>query len=224
MSLIRTNYAEFLSDWQYSTDAIDKAAKDAASTVAFDMKKQLEKDIKAGNIAGQKMKPMREISKHPGMKSRFFAKGGGEFGKIPYSKPLWMLHRIVRYNVPEKRDTTFHYEVGFVSTPKAPISRKWIEIATRQQAGATYPVSEAVRKHLAEIGAGMGRRNWKRKLFFIKAKDFTDPPRDIIDSFAATHRQKAILMIRQRFEQVLTGAWKHRRPGAVDTSWMRGTA
>lgn len=224
MSLIRMNYAEFMKDFQYSTQAIDKAAKNAASTVAYDMKKQLENDLKAGNVAGQKITPMREISKSPALKQRFFNKGGGQFGRIPSTKPLWMLHKVTRYNVLEERDTLFHYEVGFVSTPKAPISRNWIEIARRQQAGATYPVSAALKKKLAEVGATMGRKNWKRKLFFIKAQDFVDPPRDIIDSFYAAHGQAAIGLIRTRFEQMIMGAWSHRKAGATDTSWMKVNA
>jgi hypothetical protein len=215
------NYAEFMNDWNYSTQAIDKAAKNAASTVAFDMKKQLTSDLKAGNIAGQKMKPMREISKSPALKQRYYAKGGGEFSRIPNSKPLWILHKVVRYNVAEQSDTLFHYEVGFVSTPKAPISRNWMEIAQRQQAGASYPVSEALKKKLAEVGASLGRKNWRRKLYFIKAKDFTDPPRDIIDSFYAAHGQAAIGLIRERFNQMMTGAWTKRRAGTTDTSWMK---
>ncbi|MHB8109761.1 MAG: hypothetical protein ACYDHW_06985 [Syntrophorhabdaceae bacterium] len=224
MSLIRSNFAEFYRDLQHSTQAIDKAAKSAASTVAFDMKKQLEKDIKAGNIAGQKMKPLREISKNKAVKSRFFAKGGGEYGTIPYSKPLWLLHKVVRYNVREQRDTLFHYEIGFVSPAKAPISRNWIDIARRQQTGERFAVSAAMRKKLAQIGSSMSKRNWRRNLFFIKTQDFTLPSRDIIDSFMMTHQQKAIALMRQRFEQILSGAWKRRGAGSTDTSWMKVNA
>jgi hypothetical protein len=221
MSLIRSNFAEFYQEMAHSTQAIDKAAKNAASTVAFDMKKQLEKDIKAGNIAGKKVRPLREISKHKLVKTRFYAKGGGEYGTIPYSKPLWLLHKVVRYNVREQRDTLFHYEIGFVSPAKAPISRNWIEIARKQQAGERFAVSAAMRKKLAQIGSSMSKRNWRRNLFFIKATDFTLPARDIIDSFMATHQQKAVALMRQRFEQILSSAWSKRGMGRTDTSWMK---
>lgn len=224
MSLIRSNFAEFYADMKYSTGAIDKAAKNAAATVAFDMKKQLEKDIKAGNVAGQKLKPLREISKNKAMKQRFYSKGGGEYGTIPYNKPLWLLHRVVRYNVREQRDTLFHYEVGFVSSPKAPISGNWIEIARKQQTGGKFAVSSAIKKRLAEIGASISRRNWRHKLFFVKATEFNLPARDIIDSFIETHRQNAIALMRQRFNQILIGAWSKRRGGVSSAAWMKVSA
>jgi hypothetical protein len=88
------------------------------------------------------------------------------------------------------------------------ISGAWKEIATRQQAGNTYPVSDSLRKKLMYIGAELKKKGDPAyKYFFIKAKSMTLPARDIIDSFMATNRSAIFDLIRARFEMKIKGEW-----------------
>jgi hypothetical protein len=211
MALIQMNYQEFKRDFGYSAQAVDKAAQSAAKTVAYALKVELQKEIRQSTIAGVRMKAMREISMNAALRRRSYSRGGGKLGKIPGGdRPLWMLQKVVRYNVPDDRETLFHSEVGFVSPPKAPISRNWMNIAYRQQEGATFKVPSALRRHLKLIGAGMKKAgDPKAKFYFLRksTESFTDPAREIVDPFAAAHQQFAIETIRQRFEMKLKGEW-----------------
>lgn len=205
MSLIEMNYAEFEREWSHSTKAIDKAASSAVKTVAYKAMQDLRMDIRRGAPGGNKFTQLKEISKHPATRQQFFARGGGKYGKIPRNKPLWMLHKVARYQVKENRDTLFAYEVGFVGPS---ISRTWKEIATRQQTGAVYNISDALRKKLRSIGAMLKKaKDPKYKYFFVQAKQMVLPARDIIDSFLAANRSNIMSLIRQRFEQKLRGEW-----------------
>lgn len=205
MSLIMMNYAEFEKEWTHSTKAIDKAAESAVKTVAYKTMIDLRRDIRQGRAGGNTFAPLREISKHPAMRQSFWSAGGGKYTKIPRNKPLWTLSKVTRYQVSPNRTFLFAYEVGFVGPS---ISRNWKEIAMRQQAGANYPVSAAVRKKLMQIGAELKKKkDPKYKYFFLKAKQFSLPARDIIDSYLAANRGNILALIRQRFEMKLRGEW-----------------
>lgn len=205
MSLIAINYAQFQQEWTHSTKAIDKAASSAVKTVAYKTMQDLRRDIRLGRTGGSTFAPLREISKNPGIRQQFWAAGGGRFTRVPKNKPLWTLSKITRYQVKENRDTLFAYEVGFVGPS---ISGKWKEIATRQQSGGTYTVSDALRKKLKYIGAALKKAgNPAYRYFFVQAKQMTLPSRDIIDPFLTANRSKIIALIRERFEMKLRGEW-----------------
>lgn len=205
MSLIRMNYAEFEKEWSYSTKAIDKAASSAVKTVAYKTMMDLRRDIRQGRAGGNTFAPLREMSKNASMRQQFWAAGGGKFTRIPKNKPLWTLSKVTRYQVKEQRDTLFAYEVGFVGPL---ISGAWKEIATRQQTGNTYPVSDSLRKKLMYIGADLKKKGDPAyKYFFLKTKQMTLPARDIIDSFRAANQSNIIALIRERFEMKLKGQW-----------------
>lgn len=191
---VRTNFAQFIRDFQTADKQRIKAGQDAVKVEGYRQMRLLQKEIEAGAPGGRKHKELREISKR-----RIDARL-----KTTHAKPLSGLRHAIRYKVTS--DGRFVFEFGAV---EGKVSKSWINIMKARQEQGTADVQAGLRKKLAYIGGILKGKSklaeWPAKAFFLKTQTFENPARDIVDTFWNAHRHEVGLNIQRNFERKLRG-------------------
>ena len=193
-----------LTDIKKIVDAENKRTLKAASTAlkreGFLLAAELRKDIKAG------------IAPKLSSQARRFG------GKFPARKPFTKLRSTqdasgpskgiipIRYN-PVMSAKDLKVEVGLVDTRQEKISKSWIRIFTRQEAGFTQKVTTRQRRYLARLGGEMPKTMRLRKHLFLRKGTtmLKTPARPIIGPFFSKWRVLSMHRLSQNFDKKMRG-------------------
>ncbi len=217
MSTVRTNFAQFIREFQAADKARKESAEIAVRAEGYRLMIGLQSEIKAGAPGGRQFSELREITK--AVRTKYYNKGGGKFGRIPANKPLYSLFFGIKYGT-ESTANSFRTTVGVVGSftsmkgLKGGVSKSWTRIFQKQQAGTSEEVTPALRKMFRSIAwerlygtKGKRRKQWPLIAFFIRpdTHSFKTPPRDIVDPFWNAHRHEVGPNIQRNFERKLRG-------------------
>lgn len=203
---------------------IYKAVQGTLRKVGFDLKNDLQNDLKFGRFGFDRLSHIRKYQR---------GKKGGNKGD-----PLSRLSKGVRYHVASGRKG-FYLQVGFVGpttrsesrmlrkefgygiTGSQATSKSWIRLAKRHQEGFEQPITDRMRRHFISTGGQIAKRSsGKRKArrgnlrdlksarFFFLRKDtthFKTPARPIIEPFWRKHHAEVNAKIPIYFKAKMRG-------------------
>ena len=202
---------------------IYRAAQGALRKIGFDLKTDLQKDIRAGKAGGHHFRALKKI------RQRMRAGKGGSLNQ----KPLARLAHGVRYHV-AAYSNKLHLQAGFVGpttgseakalidemgygvTPRGMTSKSWVKIAKRQQEGFQEPAHPELRKYFVRWATQSKDRKFRAdgklqkedKSFFFIRKSTTyleTKPRLIIEPWWAARKGEVLNALPRYFEAKMRG-------------------
>jgi hypothetical protein len=184
----------------------NKALENAIRIEGFRLRKALGQEIRAGAPGGQRFAPLSFIAKKWGRKTarrdNSLAQRSDPFG----TGKKYSLADAIRYGV--SKQSPYEFKIGWTNdflTKTYQLSKSWINIARKHQAGFTRPITEKQRKSLVHQGSELGKRSKYRKYFFIKKSTakFTTPKREIMVPFWREQRGSVMDHIRSNYIEQL---------------------
>lgn len=172
----------------------NKALETAVRVTAFNLRKQMQEEIRAGAPGGRRAAPLSHIARRL-------------HGRSPNRKPLKALANQVRYDVIDQQPFTM--AVGFVSPSRGSytLSKSWKRIAETQQEGFEKNIPSRLRAWIIEKGAALGTAEGQTTPFFLKrtTRTFKTPARPVVDPFWQAHRNEARREIKNNFKRKMLG-------------------
>jgi hypothetical protein len=164
-----------------------KAMNTALKIQAFQLKKQLQKDLRQGKAGQRSFNPLSFISRRANAR--------------PNRKALSKMALGIRYRIAKK--DPFKVEIGFVKT----VSKSFRNLATKHQKGFSKVISEKQRGFIINRGAKLGKIAGGATPFFLSknTRIFTTPARPIIDPFWRANQAQAAKKIRQNYRAKMKG-------------------
>ena len=195
MSLIKCYVEQAIKELKEADAARVKAGKSAGSVEGYQLMRSLQSEIKAGAPGGKSFALLGNIAKK------------SSAARHPNKPLLGAASNAIRYAVTELGNGSTQVSIGAI---EGKVSRSWINIMIRQQAGFKEPVTKETKTYFSLIGYVLKDRKSRRaqglaKFFFLK-KETTElkiPARDIIDSFWRAHEREAVQNIKSNFEAKL---------------------
>lgn len=167
---------KYLKDAQRKNE---RALNKAIRRTGYNLMRDLKTEIQQGAPGGAPFAPLSEIEK-----------------KLKRTtKPLRRLAQGVRYVIEDK---PFKFKFGWTGSQ---VSRSWKRIAEKQQEGFTSPVTEKRRRFMRHRGEEMGKRAFRRRVFFLRKSTtrLKTSARDILGPFWRAHKEKAWSEIKRRY-------------------------
>jgi hypothetical protein len=173
----------------------EKAMNTALKVEGFRLRKDLQKEIRAGAPGGRRFDPLSYISR--GLHRR----------RLRPDRPLASMATAVRYAV--TRSDPYTVKAGFIQPGGGfhGISKRWIALAKMHQEGFDRGVTSKMRKMIVRWGARLGTVDGGDTPFFLKKNTarFKTPARPIIAPFWQAHKNRAKENIQRNFRQKMKG-------------------
>jgi len=169
---------------------IKRALSVAMKVEGYKLRRNLQKEIRAGAPGGKSFSPLSIIAQY-------------RTGRKRRAKPLSRLAIAVRYMVTSK--DPFEMHIGWVG-PK--ISKSWKRLAAMHQEGFTREVGAKEERWLRRRLHKDSKTPKKYRKFFALRKgttQFKTPARPIIDPFWHAHQTEAWQNIRRNFRRKMRG-------------------
>jgi hypothetical protein len=177
-------------------DEAEKAMNTALKVEGFRLRKDLQKEIRAGAPGGRKFDALSYIAR------------GWAKRRLRPDQPLASLATAVRYAV--TKTVPYTVKAGFIQPGSGikTISKRWIALARIHQEGFTRNVTPAMRRSIARSGADLGTVEGGNTPFFLKKSttQFKTPARPVIAPFWAAHKFRTKENIRKNFTRKMKGA------------------
>lgn len=179
----------------------EKAQDTALKVVGYRLFRQMVREIKRGSPGGRRFFPLSYIARGARTRRKPFTglhstRGAGvTSGTLP-----------VRYGVEDSRRGAKVF-VGFPTSGRFKLSRRWLYLIEQLQAGfKTTPSSEA-RRYFARRGAELGPRTRRRRYYFFRKDRHTHetPARPIVDPFWDRYRDKTARDIPELIKRKMRG-------------------
>ncbi len=179
---------KLLKGLKQEKERVEKALNTAIKIEGYRLRKEMQKEIRAGAPGGRPFAPLSAI-----VKRRYGNRRSG---------PLARLAVAVRYQVTQRDPMEMH--VGWVG-PR--VSKSWKYIARVQQEGFSFPVNPELRRALRRRGARLPKRSPYREYFFLRkeTRRFRVPARPIIEPFWRAHEQEAWRNIKNNWKRKMRG-------------------
>jgi len=166
----------------------EKALEIAIKVEGFQLRKTLQKEIRAGSPGGQRFDDQTFISRFVG-------------GKRRQNKPLRRLAIAVRYKIDRK---PFGMAIGWPDT----VSKSWRRIAKKQQEGFTQTVTNRMKTWMRSYLGKESKVPKKYKRYFMvknATKIFTTPARPIIAPFWSKYQHATWRNIKRNWSRKARG-------------------
>lgn len=162
-----------------------KALSTAVKVEGYRLRKQLIRDLRAGDPGGREFADLSMIQRK----------------RQRRKKPLAPLAKAVRYHIPSQ--DPIEMKIGWTGPQ---VSKSWKRIAQKHQTGFEVDVTEGRRRYLARYGGSMHRSKFK-PFFFIRSdtQKFTIPARPILEPFWDAHQAGSRRRIAENYRKKLRG-------------------
>jgi hypothetical protein len=163
-----------------------KALETAIKVEGFRLRRQLQKEIRAGAPGGEEFAPLSMMARK----------------RRRRTKSLVPLAKAVRYHIERDSAGEIQMAIGWTGPQ---VSKSWKRIAQKQQEGFTVNVSQKQREFLARYGGEI--RGKYKPYFFLRreTREMEVPARPIISPFWTAHDEEARRNIAKNFLRKLKG-------------------